>query len=172
MKKYALSLLTLSMAFSSGFAVAEAGVAGMPVEKSVDLTFSTQGITKHTLEAKSFLSAGQVTEGTTFANGAVATAENGGVLLYFSNPTETVTTGQAQIYGKFAGKNNSNNSITVSLEVPMSSYTEFKDHLGTKALLQTRDDNEYTYRLHSGPSPKNIVADTYVVKVVAHAWQE
>jgi hypothetical protein len=170
MKKYALSLLTLSMAFSSGFAVAEAGVAGMPAERSVDLTFSTQGIVTHTLEAKSFLQAGQVTQGTLFANGAVTTAENGGVLLYFSNHTESVTTGQAQIYGKFAGKNDPNNSITVSLEVP--SLTGFKDHNGTKALLQTRVDNEYTYKLHSGPSPKNIVADTYVVKVVAHAWQE
>jgi hypothetical protein len=170
MKKYALSLLTLSMVFSSGFALADSPV-GAPVERSVNLTFENPGILTHTLEAQPYLQAGNVAAYKVFANGSVTTTgENaGGVLFYFANSTTTVTTGQARINGTFVG-NNPENTMSVSLEVPLGDVF-FKDHNGTKGVGKTSDGNEYTYTLNNGVSPKNVVADTYTVKVVAQAWQ-
>ena len=162
MKKYTLSLLTLSMALSSGAAFA-AYTVGDPLPQTVSIPFVAPSIVAHNITPVSGLQAGSLTPGTVVANGAVTMPDDVDYVIVEPTNHEAYSkqTGGGYIRADFPGVNN-----TIALRIAGGTS------LGTGEQGRLKLDGpgksfEYTITTHSS---NPIAADVYTVAISAQRW--
>jgi len=166
MKKYTLSLLTLSVALSSGAAFA--GLAGAESAKSVDVTFQEASIVGHTLTQMSGLQPGN-NANKIIAQGQVTTDNSGYINVAFTGSGATTGSGYAH---RFDGSV-ATNKIWVTLQPVNGNLLQrpSEDYTGAIRIKpDVVDGNTFSYTINVHDSNNNVVADTYTISVKAHRW--
>ncbi|WP_287145647.1 hypothetical protein [Aeromonas sp.] len=169
MKKYTLSLLTLSVALSSGAAFAN--IIGPASDKSVDVTFSEGSIIGHTLTQVSGLEPGNIPN-KIIAQGKVTTdSESGNIKVAFTGAGAT-TGGDYSIH-RFDGLV-ATNKIWVSLQPVNGNFVKRPSGMDGGIVIKPDTDGgtDFSYTINVGSVNSNVVADTYRINVKAHRWVE
>lgn len=166
MKKYALSLLTLSVALSSGAAFA--AVVGDAVQQNVDITFNAPGVVEHNITPVGGLEAGSLGAGITLANGSVRTGGDvAAIEMRFTNAVSTAT-GGGFITGVFKGSSDESNTLKVKI-----SGTKGSGASGGTSYVRIGGDfpsKDFEYDITSSAA-QTVAADTYTVSVTAQSWE-
>ncbi|WP_146181651.1 hypothetical protein [Aeromonas sp. HMWF014] len=166
MKKYTLSLLTLSVALSSGAAFAGT-LVGAESAKSVDVTFEETSIVGHTLTQVSGLQPGD-NVGKIIAQGKVTTNNTGHINMAFTGSEAYSFSGQAH---RFAGV--ADNKIWVTLQPVNGNLLERPSGDNTGAIRikpDTAGGNDFSYTINVYESQADVAADTYRISVKAQRW--
>lgn len=167
MKKYTLSLLTLSVALSSGAAFA-GSTAGAASDKSVDVTFTESSIVGHTLTQVSGLQPGD-NANKVIAQGQVTTDNSGYINVAFTGSGATTGSGYAHRFDGSVAEN----KIWVTLQPVNSNLLErpSEDYTGAIRIKpDVADGNTFSYTINVYGSQANVAADTYRISVKAHRW--
>ncbi|MCW6567308.1 hypothetical protein [Yersinia ruckeri] len=168
MKKYALSLLTLTMALSSGAAFA-AGV-GETATEEVRITFAAPSSISHSITAAGVMEAGQVAMDTLLASGTVTTGDNvDKINVTFTNGA-TRPGGGNHISRTITGE--SGEEIVVSLHADGATSTQV---YGNSSLIfgYSAPSSSFSYYLKMGSNQAThtVKPDIYTVQVSAQRWE-
>lgn len=163
MKKYTLSLLTLSVALSSGAAFA--GIVGAASDMSVDVTFAESSITGHTLTKILGLQPGNNYE-KIIAQGKVTTNTGGYIHLGFTD-YDAFTNGVTS----FTGTGVATNKVWVKLKSVGDNFFQSGTYGAIVIKPDTVGGNDFSYAIQVG-SATPVPADTYKISVKAHRWTE
>ncbi|MCW6541528.1 hypothetical protein [Yersinia ruckeri] len=169
MKKYALSLLTLTMALSSG-AVFAAGVGDIKTA-DVAITFASPSTISHSITAQGVMEAGQVPMNTLLANGVVTTGDDvDKIKVTFvngesrpgggNNVSRTITGvgGEKIVVSLYAGEGVTstqvygNESLIFGYNAPSKSFS-------------------YSLQMGSNQGTHTVEPDTYTIQVSAQRWE-
>lgn len=162
MKKYALSLLTLTMALSSG-AVFAAGVGDIKTA-DVDITFASPSSISHDINSIPSLVAGDMSTSTIIAKGTIRFGEatSDKVRVEFVNGTNiSGTTRQITT----TNGNTLNVKLSPGVGVPFSSVNNTGIIFGN-----TTESDTFSYDIIAF-SGQNVKADTYKIEVSAQRWE-
>lgn len=174
MKKYVLSLLTLSMALSSGMAFAEGGVGEIATAQA-DITFTSPSTISHEVMPVAGLQAGAVQTDTTLATGTVSLMGTlaKSVAVTFNNGTSTSSNRQI-IPGKVEG-----NQIVVGLVPSTSTGTSYRFinngsgiQMGGNSWTNEQDVFSYMIKARSSSSTQTVNPDIYTIQLSAQRWED
>lgn len=164
----------ISLAVALAMGVPGSAYAGSALgvdTKNADLEFKTPSVLTHTVTSVGEIPAGAVSNYTKFAIGNISS--NSGLPQRFAfrvTPNTFVDNGSKFTWDLF-GRNDKNNTITVSLSEATASLTQADDRIGAGGWAVVDEDLAHFYYHISKAGDAWVNADEYLISMDAAVWE-